>query len=197
MSVSKPNLTDDAFASMLLAILRRHAQGLSEYECLTAIWQSESTVLPQAEDHDPLRLFQAHFLLFNALYRLRDKLWAEQSGTLEISPLQIVLRPYQAGANAVASTDVLREYYLNPDNLHGVDIAEAEDMLVRFWERFAANEELHEALAVLGLKAPVDYDTVKRRYRMLTMQHHPDRGGSKEKLQQINAAMETLQKIYT
>ena len=199
MTQIRYSLTEDTFASTLLSILRAYPEGLSEYDFLTEVWQSGSTALPKAEDSDPLQLFRAHFLLFNALYRLRDKLWAAQSGTLEISPLHIMLHPYIQGQDgtAVAQSDALREYYLDEANLHKADSEEVEGMLERFWERFAANDELHDALAVLGLEAPVDFVTVKRRYRELTMKHHPDRGGSKEMIQQLNTALDVLQKIYT
>src|SRR6185369_7270706 len=136
---------------------RSHPEGLSEYDCLTEIWQSGHADFPKVEDHDTLQLFQAHFLLFHALYQLRDKLWVQRTGHLEISPLQIILHPYHEGMQSIAPRDPLREYYLDLENLHQSGPAEIDDMLVRFWTRYAAHDELHDALAVLGLKAPVDY----------------------------------------
>jgi len=39
---------------------------------------------------------------------------------------------------------------------------------------------------------PVTLDDLKKAYRRLAMQHHPDRGGSKEAMQAINAEYEEL-----
>ena len=59
----------------------------------------------------------------NALYRLRDQLWAEQRGHLQISALSTCLLPYQAGCAALSEHDPLRDYYLDlqqlRDNTYG------------------------------------------------------------------------------
>ncbi|MHB1292692.1 MAG: DnaJ domain-containing protein, partial [Sulfuricella sp.] len=70
---------------------------------------------------------------------------------------------------------------------------EVLEMLDTFWLRFARLGHRAEALAALGLADPVDYPEIRRRYRELAMEHHPDRGGELEKLQAINAAMELLE----
>lgn len=53
-----------------------------------------------------------------------------------------------------------------------------------------------DALAVLGLEAPVDRDEVKRRYKELVKRHHPDANGgdkaAEERLKTINQAYNTL-----
>lgn len=49
-----------------------------------------------------------------------------------------------------------------------------------------------EARRVLGVTASSDVETVKRRYRRLVQQHHPDRGGDVERFRQIQAAFELL-----
>src|SRR5690606_39655129 len=43
---------------------------------------------------DSLSMYRVHFLLFHALYLLRDQFHQEQLGSLEISPLRIQLTPY-------------------------------------------------------------------------------------------------------
>ncbi len=68
------------------------------------------------------------------------------------------------------------------------------DLVGAFWARLGRRERRAEALAQLGLADPVDDDTVKRAYRRLAMEHHPDRGGDKERLQAINAAARLLLK---
>ncbi|VAW86545.1 hypothetical protein MNBD_GAMMA18-476, partial [hydrothermal vent metagenome] len=48
------------------------------------------------------------------------------------------------------------------------------------------------ALSQLGLKAPVTDEQIRRRYKELVMQHHPDRGGNEQQLQALNQAMAVL-----
>lgn len=44
----------------------------------------------------------------------------------------------------------------------------------------------------LGIDRSADPDTIKHAYRRLASQHHPDRGGDKNKFQEIQAAYDTL-----
>lgn len=44
----------------------------------------------------------------------------------------------------------------------------------------------------LGVPRDADQDTIKRAYRRLAMQHHPDRGGDPNEFQKISEAYETL-----
>lgn len=51
-----------------------------------------------------------------------------------------------------------------------------------------------QALAVLGLSPGASKEQIKRRYRTLAKQYHPDRGGDQQKMQQLVAAYELLMK---
>jgi len=51
-----------------------------------------------------------------------------------------------------------------------------------------------QALAVLGLPPNATRQQIKRRYRVLAKQHHPDRGGDPRQMQRIIAAYELLMK---
>ncbi len=66
----------------------------------------------------------------------------------------------------------------------------------QYREAGAATQAEEHALAVLDLHYPVDFATVKARYKTLVKEHHPDRhGGSRkaeEKLKAINLAYSTL-----
>lgn len=46
--------------------------------------------------------------------------------------------------------------------------------------------------SALGVDRSADQDTIKRAYRKLAAQHHPDRGGDKNRFQEIQAAYDTL-----
>jgi len=51
---------------------------------------------------------------------------------------------------------------------------------------------LDEQYHTLNLRPGVSLRAVKRSYRRLALKFHPDRGGSLEKMQQINAAYDTV-----
>jgi curved DNA-binding protein len=44
----------------------------------------------------------------------------------------------------------------------------------------------------LGVPRDADHDTIKKAYRKLAMEHHPDKGGDVNKFQEISTAYETL-----
>ena len=77
----------------LLLLLQEKPEGRSEYELIQQLKRRHSTHVPNLPLTDKLVLFRTHFLVFNALYLLRDRLWAEGSGHLQISPC-IQLLPY-------------------------------------------------------------------------------------------------------
>ncbi|MFQ5642627.1 MAG: DNA-J related domain-containing protein [Thiogranum sp.] len=140
----------------------------------------------------PHQLFRAHFLLFHALYELRDRLAASQQGLLQIEPLRIRRLPWSSGPAALATPDPLRAYYLDWTNLENTSEDEVCELIASFWNRLGRFEGRGEALAELGLKDPVDDAAIKSAWRRLAMEHHPDRGGDNERLQLINAAVDSL-----
>ena len=46
--------------------------------------------------------------------------------------------------------------------------------------------------ATLGIQRGATPDEIKKAYRKMASAHHPDKGGNKEKFQEIQAAYETL-----
>lgn len=184
--------------TQVLSLLLAAPAGLAEYALIQQLKQRHSSHLPNLPLTDKLVLFRTHFLLFNALYRLRDQLWRQQTYLLEISPLCIRLLPYQAGDTALGEHDGLRDYYLDMSNLRDTDERDVERLLSSFWTRLQGGEEKQAALDLfeLGEDIRLDKARIKHRYRQLVSQHHPDRGGSTERLQSINKAMEILERYY-
>jgi DnaJ-domain-containing protein 1 len=173
--------------------------GLAEYQLIQQLKAGHCTHIPNLPLADKLVLFRTHFLLFNALYQLRDRLWREQRGTLQISPLCVQLLPYQAGSRELREQDPLRDYYLNLDHLRDTDERDVEKLLASFWTRMQGGEEKRAALELFELAdqpQALNLATIKHRYRQLVSQHHPDRGGSTARLQSINKAMEILERYY-
>ena len=75
----------------------------------------------------------------------------------------------------------------------------------RHRKRRALGPEDEEALAVLGLENHADFAAIKKRYRRMVMQHHPDRVShlgeefkkiAEEKMKAINAAYSHLEKRF-
>lgn len=187
----------EALASRLEAILRRTPQGLSEYELMLRLQDAPQPVFDTAVFRDSLALFRAHFLLFHTLYRLDQRLRAAGEARLAIEPLRIALEPLpEAPGTALERPDPLRAYYLDASQLPGTTREDVEAMLGRFWTRLHADDHRHEALRAFDLQEPVDFATIRRRYRELVMAHHPDRGGETATLQRINEAMAVLARLY-
>ena len=88
----------------------------------------------------------------------------------------------------------MREYYSDVSNLIITTARDVDKLIASFWNRFQKTDERAEALAALGLNDPVDEKSIKMAYRRMVMKHHPDRGGDKEQLQLVNAALDQLLK---
>ncbi|MGX5218769.1 DNA-J related domain-containing protein [Pseudomonas segetis] len=189
--------------AQVLSLLQAAPEGLSEYALIQQLKALHSTHIPNLPLTDKLALFRTHFLLFNALYRLRDQLWQQQSAELHISAILIELRPFQAsqkpGQQPLGEHDPLRSYYLDMDNLRGIEERDVEKLLASFWTRMQGGDEKLAALELFELQhsaEALDLTRIKQRYRQLVSIHHPDRGGNTERLQSINKAMEILARYY-
>ncbi len=190
---------DQDLADQALELLRAAPEGLGEYALIQGLRARHSTHLPRLALSDRLVLFRTHFLLFNALYRLRDRLWHERSGNLVIQPLCIRLLPYAQGHQGLDEADPLRAYYLDTRHLRETTAHDVEALLESFWTRMHGGEERQAALALFELDerdGRIDLPRIRRRYRELVSLHHPDRGGSTSRLQSINRAMEILRRYY-
>lgn len=179
-------------------LLRAAPAGISEFQLIQQLKARHSTHIPNLGLADKLVLFRTHFLLFNALYLLRERLWGRQEAHLQISPLCVQLQPWHSGGEGLAEHDPLRDYYLNLHNLRDTTERDVERLLTSFWTRMQGGEEKRAALDLFELNGdqPLNLAAIKLRYRQLVSLHHPDRGGSTERLQSINLAMEILERYY-
>jgi len=188
-------MDSSTFEQTLLEVLQHHPSGLSEYGLIQALDEFGQPGFDTATLRENLSLFQTHFFLFHSLYRLRDQLWENNEGRLDINALCIQLLPVSESSNTeISDHDPLREYYLNLENLENTDSEEVTRLLSKFWAGFITNDERRNALTELELQDPVDWSTIKDQHRRLVMEHHPDRGGDEERLQAINAAVDILAK---
>lgn len=194
---------DAALLDAVQCIIDIASEPLSEYQLIKILNQQGWELSTNATDS--LTLFTSHFLVFNALYRLQVEYWKKQQRYLAISVLSIFLHPkiedndrYGNNTSLVSYTadTELREYYLDASQLEVATEESVNSMLNQFWERYIATDESSEALQFFSLKHPVTQQEIKKRYRTLAMEHHPDRGGKPEIFQKVNWAFGVLQRVY-
>jgi len=172
--------------------LRQNHTGISEHELLKQLVGDDSIGVWSDAFRNNHSLFKAHFLLFHILYQLRYRLFEQKLGHLDISPIKIRLLPYREGEDSLHAYDALMEYYLDITNLENTSAREVDELLAGFYIKLNNQDKRKQALDVLGLADPVDDHSIKQQYRRLAMEHHPDRGGDKALLQEINNAVKIL-----
>ena len=188
----------DEFENILIKQLQDQPEGCSEYELIQKLREKNLFNIDENEllSSDSLIMFQIHFTVYHALYRLRDRLHKKRENELELSPVSIQLTKYKEGDDALAEYDPLYDYYMDINNLEKTDSRDVDEMLTRFWSRLDNSERRAEALKELGLADPVANEDIRKQYRRMAMKHHPDRGGDTNKLQRINAAIAVLLNSY-
>jgi DnaJ-domain-containing protein 1 len=163
----------------------------SEHELLNALSEA-SPDQDWLAQRDGLGLFQLHFLVFHALYALRDRWRMDKERDLEISALSIRVLPWHPGKAGLAQADPLADYYRDLTQLDAMNEEGLRALLDGFWKGMPLADKREQALETLGLNDPVDEPTIRQRYRQLAMKHHPDRGGNTERLQAVHHAMKQL-----
>ena len=187
--------------NLLHGILADHPLGLTEHQLIKQLKDQQHPFFVEADLHDPLSLFRTHFVLFNALYQLRDQLRASSSFDLHISALLIRLDSDTSSPNvtqtAIQNSDPLRAYYLDLSHLQATDRSAAEALLYGSLHSLNPPAQVQDALAELGIEQPwhdLSDKDLRQHYRHLVSTHHPDRGGCTERVQRINQAMDVLRK---
>ncbi len=174
-------------------LVAQYPEGISEFELLARLDADPNNAFHKGDLRDSLNLFQTHFLLFHALYRLQVALVEEGAAYLEISALCIRLHPLrESERQSLSAHDPLRDYYLDLGNLDETQQADVDEMLGNFWQRYLLQDHRLEYLAVLELDEGASNSDIRSQYRRMAMQHHPDRGGDTETLQKINEAYAAL-----
>ncbi|MGL4249177.1 MAG: DNA-J related domain-containing protein [Aeromonas sp.] len=176
----------------LLALLQQATDSYKVHELMAALRQQEK--IPHLADDEQLQLFRVNFLIMNALYQLQAELY-EAGWWLGISTLDIRLEPLAENpeaSRAFALGEHLRSYYLDWPIFWQTDRAEVEALLNRFWRTYDREGHKAEALALLDLAEGASQEAIRRRWRELALQHHPDRGGNAETFIRIRWAWECL-----
>ncbi|HEY3698272.1 MAG TPA: DNA-J related domain-containing protein [Spongiibacteraceae bacterium] len=189
---------ENPLLSLVLQLLRVAPTGISEYEMLKQI-EADGSHFAQVKDDSQLALFQKHFLIMNALYRLQESLWRDEQVWLTISPLRIAVQTIDTAAAeqklSVHSDDALRAYYLDWQQFIATDSDAVANLIASFWLRYDAHDQRADALATLQLDRTADIHKIKQQYRRLAAATHPDRGGDAAQFLAIRAAYEILRKL--
>ena len=165
---------------------------ISEFDLLKALGP-----LTETEDDSNLDLFKRHFLLYHTLYKLQIEMFEQNQGHLDVNVLGLKWYPFTSDPSSQLAEPVdekLRNYYLDITNLNSETEESIESLLDDFWLKYVSSSQVPWALEELSLEAGADISCIKKAYKILSLQHHPDRGGSTEKLQNINKAYEILLK---
>ena len=176
----------------LLTLLQEAAASYKVHELLAALRQQGA--IPTLAGDEQLQLFRVNFLIMNALYQLQAELY-EEGWWLVISTLDIRLEPLVGSSEAnhgFALGENLRSYYLDWQVFWQTDRAEVEALLNRFWRAYDGEGHKAEALALFELNEGTSQEAIRRRWRELALQHHPDRGGNAETFIRIRWAWEVL-----
>lgn len=185
-------LIEQNFITFIENFLQEHPEGVSEHDFLRTLDEQDFFKTLDAAVSSTLLLFQKHFLLFHVLYSINQQRVAEKRGGLQITPLLIKQLDHVAADTQIGEIEALSAYYLELENLASATEDNVSNLLDAFWVKYLKNEKRGDALKVLGLNDPVTDTKIVQRYRKLVSVHHPDKGGDKEKIQQINEAYAAL-----
>jgi hypothetical protein len=158
----------------------------------------------------PLSLFRCHFLIHNALYRLKYLALSHKQYNISISSMSITLNPYDTcpttntflpDTSELGPCSKLGLFYLDLTQLNQTQEQDVNNLLDQFWKKFYNPQQKNQALTTLKIhpdeQVNIDFKSIKKQYRRLVMQHHPDRGGDANKLIAIQQAMQCLEHYYT
>ncbi|CAJ1896997.1 MULTISPECIES: DNA-J related domain-containing protein [Aeromonas] len=182
--------TANPLLAPLLALLRQASGSYKVHELLAELRRQE--FIPPLPG-DEQQLFRLNFLIMNALYQLQAELH-DEGWWLLISTLDIRIEPLapRNTASALARGEALRSYYLDWQVFWQTDREEVEALLGSFWRAYARDEHRAEALTLFALPAGAGPDAIRRRWRELALQHHPDRGGDADTFIRLRWAWEHL-----
>lgn len=190
--------------------------GITEYALIEMLKKPPYQLFDEDALRDPLMLFKTHFILFHALYQLRQY-WIEQNeGVLEIHALGIKLNLFNErhltqsngglGMTTLENPDPLATYYLDWGNFEEADRDTVDNLLNAFWQKMLKGDtgsytqgDIEKAHDVLGLfqNEPVTLLQLKRAYKRALQFAHPDKGGTQQGAQAVIHAYQTLTQYYS
>jgi len=207
------------YATLRAWFLARPGEDVAETELLRAFFPNEDLFI----DGVGLDLFHKHFLLYRRLWMFDDELRVATGQRLWIRGIRsTLLEPPAQGCrwlngetgqfcgagveegsadlcprhhSTVPEVDGMKSYYLDGKNLEGMTEEGLRDLVDRFFRWMGSRGDVTRALEVLGLPQDAPPGVVKARWRKLSLDHHPDRGGDPARFQELSAAWAVLKSL--
>lgn len=170
-----------------------------------------------------LSLFHRHFLLYRRLWLFDDelrtttghRLWIRGIRSTLVAPPPVgrcghldtetgrycltetpgELCPQHDTTNGLPAPDSMKSYYLDWKNLEEMTEEGLKDLIDGFFRWMGRQKETGAALETLGLPPDATPGAVKARWRKLSLEHHPDRGGDPALFQKLSAAWAVLKSL--
>ena len=191
-----PDFKRNPLIPAVLQVLRTAGRRLAIHELLHEVKQIAR--IPNLDDDVQLALFKLNWLIMNALYQLQLE-FLDEGYYLTISTLDIQLRPlsvsdYQA-VDQQLRIESLRDYYLDWSYFSNTTKEEVQALLDGVWQEYISGDEQAKAYQVLGLETDASAQMIRKTYRKLAGQFHPDKGGDSLRFMEIREAYEVLKKV--
>lgn len=165
-----------------------------------------------------LELFEKHFVLMRRLWLLDDELRASSGRRLWIRSIRITLleppspgtcgwldpetgqycRQATSGSGCPRHNGTIpalrgtRDYYLNLDNLKTMTEDRLKTLMDQFWTGWAHWNDAGPILEEWGLTQTSGAREIRRRWRELSLMHHPDQGGDASTFRRLSLQWEIL-----
>ena len=187
----------------ILEILKTATDKIGEYDIIRRL-EEQGMAFPVDNDSYNVAMFKKNFMTMNALYNLQQELF-EDGYFLNITALDIAIEPLEKSTELPstqqqsivdAAEHKIRDYYLDWRHFDNASEDEVKELLSNFWQMYSAQDKQQDALATLDLNSDASWDCVKRVYRRLVAEHHPDKGGNDARFIEIREAYEVLKYFY-
>lgn len=168
----------------------------SEHELILHLKSKSIEPFDQLNLKDNKDLFSAHFLTRHALYTLQNRYLEEKSLILKLGLTRIDSSPFSPGQAELTEHDSVKAYYLDMEHYLEKSEDEVDSLLSQFWAKYLAFNTKNEDLEILGLADGASYAEIKKQYRSLIQQHHPDKGGDASYFIKLKQAKENLDRHF-
>lgn len=197
--------------------LARPGEDVVETDLLRAFFPNDDLFIAGAD----LELFQKHFLLYRRLWIFDDELRQTTGERLWIRSIRsTLLSPPPAGRCGHLDTDTgrycllplmpdcelhrgqapevdsMKSYYLDWRNFEGMTTETLGLLMEGFFRWMGKAGAVRAALETLGLPEKTNHRAAKARWRQLSLEHHPDRGGDAQRFQELSAAWTVLKDYF-
>lgn len=170
---------------------------INELDMIRALQEPPYQLFSKDSLQSELSLFQTHFLLYHALYKLRDYWLKEEYAVVDILLSKFVIYPYENSPKELpALDDQLRTYYLTIENLE-ISEEDVEQLLTSFWARFLSEQSINSdavsaAYQRLSLEKNCSDLMLRKQVKALCLKYHPDKGGDETLFREVQSAYELI-----